>query len=179
MGNWRGLPPWDFNGWTARAGKTRDPYLLGFDPCGSSSGSAVATAANLCAAAIGTETDGSITCPSTNNLVFGLKPTVGLISQDGIIPIAHSQDTAGPMARTVTDLALLLGVVQSPFGPVLGHAVPSDYTPFLDANSLEGKTIGVDQRYLTDPYAFPVNPLTLEAFNAGLDAVVSHLSAAP
>jgi amidase len=169
--NFRGFPPWDFNGWTARGGKTRDPYLLSFDPCGSSSGSAVAPAANLCAAAIGTETDGSITCPATNNLVFGLKPTVGLVSQDGIIPIAHSQDTAGPMARSVTDLAILLGVIQSPFGAVLGHTFPSDYTQFLDAHSLEGKTIGVDQRYLTPDYSFPVNPLTLEAFNAGLDAL--------
>ncbi len=171
--NWRGLPPWDFNGWTARGGKTRDPYLLSFDPCGSSSGSAVAAAANLCAAAIGTETDGSITCPATNNLVFGLKPTVGLILQDGIIPIAHSQDTAGPMARTVRDLAILLGVMQTPFGEVQGHPLPTDYTHFLNTHSLEGKTIGIDQRYLTAPYAFPVNPLSLEAFNAGLDALES------
>jgi amidase len=169
--NFRGFPPWDFNGWTARGGKTRDPYLLSFDPCGSSSGSGVAPAANLCAAAIGTETDGSITCPATNNLVFGLKPTVGLVSQSGIIPIAHSQDTAGPMARTVTDIAILLGVIQSPFGEVIGQAVPTDYTQFLQTNSLEGKTIGVDQRYLTPEYSFPVNPLTLEAFNAGLDAL--------
>ena len=137
--NFRGLPPWDFNGWSARGGKTRDPYLLSFDPCGSSSGSAVAAAANLCAAAVGTETDGSIACPATNNLVFGLKPTVGLVSQDGIIPIAHSQDTAGPMARTVTDVAILLGVMQSPFGEVLGHPLPTDYTQFLDANSLRGQ----------------------------------------
>jgi amidase len=171
--NWRGLPPWDFNGWSARGGKTRDPYLLGFDPCGSSAGSGVAPAANLCAAAIGTETDGSIVCPAANNLVFGLKPTVGLVSQDGIIPIAHSQDTAGPMARTVTDLAILLGVIQSPFGAVRGRQLPSDYTQFLDPHSLAGKTIGVDQRYLTGPYAFPINPLTLEAFNAGLDAIES------
>jgi amidase len=171
--NFRGAPPWDFNGWSARGGKTRDPYHLGFDPCGSSSGSAVAPAANLCAAAIGTETDGSIMCPATNNLVFGLKPTVGLVSQSGIIPIAHSQDTAGPMARTVTDLAVLLGVIQSPFGEVLGHQLPSHYTQFLDANSLAGKTIGIDQRYLTDAYAFPVNPLTLEAFNTGLEALES------
>ena len=98
-----------FNGWSARGGFTRDPYVLDFDPCGSSSGSAVAPAANLCAAAVGTETDGSIVCPAGNNLVVGLKPTVGLVSQDGIIPIAHSQDTAGPMARTVTDAAILLG----------------------------------------------------------------------
>ncbi len=171
--NWRGFPAWDFNGWSARGGKTRDPYLLSFDPCGSSSGSAVAAAANLCAAAIGTETDGSIVCPASNNLLFGLKPTLGLISQDGIIPIAHSQDTAGPMARTVTDVAILLGVMRSPFGPVLGHQVPHDYTQFLDANSLEGATIGIDQRYLTGAYAFPVNPNSLEAFNAGLDALES------
>jgi len=169
--NFRGIPPWDFNGWSARGGKTRDPYLLGFDPCGSSSGSAAATAANLCAAAVGTETDGSIVCPSTNNLVFGLKPTVGLISQRGIIPIAHSQDTAGPIARTVRDLAILLGVMQTPSGDVLGHPLPSDYTQFLREDSLAGKTIGIDQRYLTAPYAFPVNPLTLEAFNAGLNAI--------
>jgi hypothetical protein len=95
------------NGWSARGGFTRNPYGLDFDPCGSSSGSAVASAANLCAAAVGTETDGSIVCPAGNNLVVGLKPTVGLISQQGIIPIAHSQDTAGPIARTVTDAAIL------------------------------------------------------------------------
>ena len=171
--NFRGFPPWDFNGWSARGGKTRDPYLLSFDPCGSSSGSAVAAAANLCAAAVGTETDGSIVCPSTNNLVFGLKPTLGLIAQDGIIPIAHSQDTAGPIARTVTDVAILLGVMQSPFGDVSGHALPRDYTQFLRRRSLRGKTIGVDQRYLDAPYNFPVNPLTLEAFNVGLDALQS------
>src|SRR6266498_108911 len=99
--NFRGFAP--FNGWSARGGFTRDPYLLDFDPCGSSSGSAVAAATNLCAATVGTETDGSVVCPSGNNLIVGLKPTVGLVSQDGIIPIAHSQDTAGPMCRTVTD----------------------------------------------------------------------------
>lgn len=172
--NFRGIPPgFDFNGWSARGGKTRDPYLLSFDPCGSSSGSGVAPAANLCTAAIGTETDGSITCPATNNLVFGLKPTVGLVSQEGIVPIAHSQDTAGPMARTVRDIAIMLGVIQSPFGEVLSHELPSDYTQFLDANSLQGNVIGIDQRYLTPDYSFPVNPLTLEAFNAGLDALES------
>ena len=169
--NWRGFPPFDFNGWSPRGGKTRNPYLLSFDPCGSSSGSAVGAAANLCAAAIGSETDGSIVCPATNNLVFGLKPTLGLIAQNGIIPIAHSQDTAGPIARTVRDLAILLTVMKSPFGAVAGHRLPSDYTQFLHAGSLQGKTIGVDQRYLTDAYAFPVNPTTLEAFNTGLDAL--------
>ncbi len=162
--NFRGFAPWDFNGWSARGGKTRDPYLLGFDPCGSSSGSAVASAANLCAAAVGSETDGSIVCPASNNLVFGLKPTLGLISQGGIIPIAHSQDTAGPYgADRDRSGDSPRRVMRSPFGPVLGHPVPHDYTQFLDANSLQGATIGVDQRYLTDAYAFPVNPNTLEA----------------
>jgi Asp-tRNA(Asn)/Glu-tRNA(Gln) amidotransferase A subunit family amidase len=104
--NFRGFAP--FNGWSARGGFTRDPYLLDFDPCGSSSGSAVAPALNLCAGAVGTETDGSIVCPAGNNLVVGLKPTRGLLAGDGVIPIAHSQDTAGPICRTVTDAAILL-----------------------------------------------------------------------
>jgi amidase len=145
--NFRGFAP--FNGWSARGGFTRDPYVLDFDPCGSSSGSAVAAAENLCAVAIGTETDGSVVCPAGNNLVVGLKPTVGLVPQDGIIPIAHSQDTAGPIARTVTDIAILLSVIQSPFGPVAGHSVPSDYTVFLHPGALRGARIGVDQRYFT------------------------------
>lgn len=143
--NFRGFAP--FNGWSARGGFTRDPYLLSFDPCGSSSGSAVAPAANLCAAAVGTETDGSIVCPSGNNLIVGLKPSIGLLSQDGIIPIGHSQDTAGPMTRTVTDTAILLGVLQTP-----GAGVPATYTQFLERGSLAGKTIGVDRRYFTPDY---------------------------
>ena len=148
--NFRGFAP--FNGWSARGGFTHDAYLLSFDPCGSSSGSAVAPSANLCAAAVGTETDGSVVCPSGNNLIVGLKPTLGLLSQDGIIPIAHSQDTAGPMCRTVTDVAILLGAMQTPFGPVAGHSVPSDYTIFLQRGALKGKRIGVDQRYFTADY---------------------------
>jgi amidase len=148
--NFRGFAP--FNGWSARGGFTRDPYLLDFDPCGSSSGSAVAAAANLCAAAVGTETDGSVVCPSGNNLVVGLKPTVGLISQDGIIPIAHSQDTAGPMCRTVTDVAIMLNVLRSPFGQVLGHTLPADYTSFLQPGALNGVRIGMDSRYFTADY---------------------------
>jgi amidase len=143
--NFRGFAP--FNGWSARGGFTRDPYLLDFDPCGSSSGSAVAPATNLCAAAVGTETDGSIVCPAGNNLVFGLKPSIGLLSQDGIIPIAHSQDTAGPMTRTVTDTAILLGVMQTPTA-----GVPDDYLQFLQRGSLAGKVIGVDRRYFTPDY---------------------------
>ena len=148
--NFRGFAP--FNGWSARGGFTRDPYRLDFDPCGSSSGSGAAAAANLCAVAVGTETDGSVVCPSGNNLVVGLKPTVGLVSQDGIIPIAHSQDTAGPMCRTVTDAAIMLGVMQSPFGEVIGHTVPRDYTRFLQRGALRGARIGMDRRYFTPAY---------------------------
>ena len=148
--NFRGFAP--FNGWSARGGFTRDPYRLDFDPCGSSSGSGAAPAANLCAAAVGTETDGSVVCPSGNNLVVGLKPTVGLVAQDGIIPIAHSQDTAGPMCRTVTDVAIMLGVMQSPFGEVIGHKLPRDYTKFLRRGALSGARIGIDRRYFTPAF---------------------------
>lgn len=167
--NFRGFTP--FNGWSARGGFTRDPYLLSFDPCGSSSGSAVAPATNLCAAAVGTETDSSVVCPSGNNLIVGLKPTLGLLSQDGIIPIAHSQDTAGPMCRTVTDVAILLGAMQSPFGPVAGQPLPGDYTAFLNANSLSGKRIGVDLRYQTPAYGG--EPDLVAVFHQGLDAMVA------
>jgi len=134
------------NGWSARGGFTRNPYVLGWDPCGSSSGSAVAVATNLCAVAIGTETDGSIVCPAGNNGIVGLKPTVGLIAQAGIIPISHSQDTAGPMGRTVSDVAILLNAMVSPFGDVKGKRIPSDYQRFLKRGALKGKRIGVDRR---------------------------------
>jgi amidase len=168
--NFRGNAP--FNGWSARGGFTRDPYLLSFDPCGSSSGSAVASAANLCATAVGTETDGSVVCPSGNNLNMGLKPTVGLVSQDGIIPIAHSQDTAGPMCRTVTDVAIMLGVMQSPFGEVIGHTVPSDYTQFLKIGSLKGARIGIDSRYFSHEFGGE-NDLVKVA-QKGIDAMQSR-----
>ena len=167
--NFRGNAP--FNGWSARGGFTRDPYLLSFDPCGSSSGSAVAAAANLCAATVGTETDGSVVCPSGNNLNVGLKPTVGLVSQDGIIPIAHSQDTAGPMCRTVTDVAIMLGVMQSPFGPVSGQNVPSDYMQFLQLGSLKGARIGIDKRYFS--HAFGGENDLVKVAKQGLDAMRS------
>jgi amidase len=167
--NFRGNAP--FNGWSARGGFTRDPYLLSFDPCGSSSGSAVASATNFCATAVGTETDGSVVCPSGNNLNMGLKPTVGLVSQDGIIPIAHSQDTAGPMCRTVTDVAIMLGVMQSPFGEVIGHTVPSDYTQFLKIGSLKGARIGIDSRYFSHEFGGE-NDLVKVA-QKGLDAMQS------
>jgi amidase len=139
-------------GWSARGGFTRNPYLLGSSPCGSSSGSAVAAAAGLCAASVGTETDGSIVCPAGNNLVVGLKPTVGLVSQAGIIPIGASQDAAGPLARTVTDAAILLGVLRSPFGEAAGRPLPTDYTAFLRRGALAGARIGVDRRYFAAAY---------------------------
>jgi amidase len=167
--NFRGNAP--FNGWSARGGFTRDPYLLSFDPCGSSSGSAVAPAANLCATAVGTETDGSVVCPSGNNLNMGLKPTVGLVSQGGIIPIAHSQDTAGPMCRTVTDVAIMLGVMQSPFGEVIGHTVPTDYTQFLKLGSLKGARIGIDSRYFSNAYGGESD--LVKVAQRGLDAMQS------
>ncbi len=152
--NFRGFAPcpssWTcLNGWSGRGGFTQNPYILNWTACGSSSGSAVATATNLCAAAVGTETDGSITCPASNNLIVGLKPTVGLISQEGIIPIAHSQDTAGPMGRTVTDVAILLGALQTPFGSVAGASLPPEYTQFLRRGALRGARIGVDRKFFT------------------------------
>ncbi len=152
--NFRGFAP--FNGWSARGGFTRDPYLLSFDPCGSSSGSAVAAAANLCAAAVGTETDGSVVCPSGNNLVFGLKPSLGVLSQDGIIPIAHSQDTAGPIARNVVDVAILLAAMQGEQDGRHegdgGFGFSDDGGFQLRRRGLRGVRIGVDRRYFTADY---------------------------
>jgi len=155
--NFRGFAPPDAYGWSARGGNTRNPYVLDYTPWGSSSGPAVGVVSNLCAAAVGTETDGSIVGPANANLVVGLKPTLGLISQSGIIPISLEADTAGPMCRTVTDVAVMLGVMQSPFGAVAGHALPTDYTRFLRRGALRGARIGVDQRYFDD-YASYGNP---------------------
>jgi amidase len=139
-------------GWSARGGNTINAYDLSYTSWGSSSGSANGAAANLCAAAVGTETDGSITGPSAVENIVGLKPTLGLVSQDGIIPIAHQQDTAGPMGRSVTDIAILLGALQSPFGDVLGHQLPRDYTQFLQRGALEGARIGRDVRFFDYRY---------------------------
>jgi amidase len=163
--NFRGFPP--FNGWSARGGFTRNPYVLDYDPCGSSSGSGVAPAADLCAAAVGTETDGSIVCPAGNNLVVGLKPTLGLVAQDGIIPIAASQDTAGPMARTVTDVAILFGALLSPFINV--SRVPTDAVQFLRRRALRGARIGVDRRYFTPEYGG--EPAIIAVVNDALGAM--------
>jgi len=120
------------SGWSGRGGLTRNPFSLDRNACGSSSGSGAAVSANLCALAIGSETDGSIVCPASTNGVVGIKPTLGLVPATGIIPIAHSQDTAGPMARTVADAAILLGALTG-----------ADYTGSLDPNGLRGARIGV------------------------------------
>jgi amidase len=140
------------SGWSARGGQGKNPYILTRSPCGSSSGSATAVAANLVPVAIGTETDGSISCPSSGNSVVGIKPTVGLVSRSGIIPGAHSQDTAGPFARTVADAATVLGAVTGvdPRDPKTEESKGksySDYTQFLDPNGLKGARIGVARNY--------------------------------
>src|SRR5262247_1412735 len=163
-------------GWSARGGSTNNAYDLSYTSWGSSSGSGNGAAANLCAAAIGTETDGSITGPSAVENIFGLKPTLGLISQDGIIPISHQQDTAGPMARSVTDVAILLGAMQSPFGEVIGHSLPSDYTQFLHRGSLTGARIGRDVRFFNYSYfgsGIPGDEDTVAFANHALDVMAS------
>ncbi len=136
------------SGWSSRGGLTRNPYALDRSACGSSSGSGAAVAANLCAVAVGTETDGSIICPAHINGIVGLKPTLGLVSRSGIIPIAHSQDTAGPMARTVTDAAILLGALtgvdaRDAATRVSKPHASKDYRRCLDPNGLLGARIGV------------------------------------
>ncbi|MEJ8817968.1 amidase [Lacibacter sp. H407] len=139
------------SGWSSRGGQTKNPYILDHNPCGSSSGSGVAVAANLCAVAVGTETDGSVTCPASVNGTVGIKPTVGLLSRSGIIPISATQDTAGPLARTVKDAAILLGALT---GVDANDAITkesegkaaTDYTKFLDANALKGKRLGVEKK---------------------------------
>ncbi len=140
------------SGWSGRGGQTRNPYALDRNPCGSSSGSGAAAAANLCAAAIGTETDGSIVCPSNANSLVGIKPTLGLVSRAGIIPIAHSQDTAGPMARTVADAAAVLGALTGidPRDKATNASrgkSHTDYTKFLDAAGLKGARLGVARNF--------------------------------
>ena len=140
------------SGWSARGGQTRNPYVLDRNPCGSSSGSGAAPAANLAAAAVGTETDGSIVCPAATCGIVGIKPTVGLVSRSGIIPISHTQDTAGPMARTVADAAALLGVLAGADPRDLATAraagrAHADYTQFLDAAALRGARLGVARNY--------------------------------
>jgi amidase len=139
------------SGWSSRGGQTKNPYILDHNPCGSSAGSGAAVSANLCVVAVGTETDGSIVCPASVNGVVGIKPTVGLVSRSGIIPISKTQDTAGPMARTVKDAAILLGVLAGTdesdtiTNESKGKSF-SDYTQFLDLNALKGKRIGIEKK---------------------------------
>lgn len=139
------------SGWSGRGGQTKNPYVLDRNPCGSSSGTGTAIAANLGCVGVGTETDGSVVCPSNANSLVGIKPTLGLISRTGIIPIAHSQDTAGPMCRTVTDAAILLGAlvgIDSRDDATRASSGKSfaDYTKSLDANGLRGARIGVARK---------------------------------
>jgi amidase len=169
--NFRSSP--SSSGWSGRGGQTQNPYALDRNPSGSSSGSAAAVSASFCAAAIGTETNGSIISPSALCGIVGLKPTVGLISRAGIIPISHTQDTAGPMARTVTDAAILLGVLTGvdPRDPATessrGKAL-SDYTLFLDPHGLRGARIGVARKF------FRAGRPASKVLEIALDALKQH-----
>lgn len=142
------------SGWSSRGGQTKNPVMIDRNPCGSSSGSGAAVAANLCAVAIGTETDGSVIAPASFCGIVGIKPTVGLLSRSGIIPISSTQDTAGPMTRTVKDAAILLSALtgvdeQDPVTRQSQGKAQPDYTKFLDANALKGKRIGIEKAFLT------------------------------
>ena len=161
------------SGWSARGGQTRNPYALDRTPSGSSSGSAVAVAADLCAAAIGSETDGSIVSPASINGVVGLKPTVGLVSRRGIVPISHSQDTAGPLAKSVRDAAILLGAMcgadaADPASAAVGDRFLGDYRPYLAADGLKGARLGVARKFFAEN----------EPMNAFLDTCLGVLSRA-
>jgi amidase len=161
------------SGWSARGGQTRNPYALDRTPSGSSSGSAVAVAAGLCVAAVGSETDGSIVSPASINGIVGLKPTVGLVSRRGIVPISHSQDTAGPLTRSVRDAALLLGAMagadaQDPASAAARGHFESDYVRHLNIDGLRGARLGIARRFFADNA-----PL-----NAYLDRCVSLLAQA-
>jgi len=160
------------SGWSSRGGQTKSPYILDRNPSGSSAGSGSAASANLCAIAIGTETDGSIVSPSSVNGLVGIKPTVGLWSRFGIIPISKTQDTAGPMARTVRDAAIMLGALagedpQDVYTLTSKGKVEADYTKFLNADGLKGKRIGVEKDGLK------VSPAMDAIFKEALDTLKS------
>lgn len=159
------------SGWSGRGGQARNPYALDRSPCGSSSGTGVAVAANLAAVGVGTETDGSIVCPSAASGLVGIKPTLGLVSRSGIIPIAASQDVAGPMTRTVADAAVLLGAMAGadPRDPATLESrgrVEADYTRFLDADGLRGARIGVARKGFSG-----YHPATDSLFDAAVEAL--------
>ena len=153
------------SGWSARGGQCKNPYVLDRSPCGSSSGTAAALAANFAAVGVGTETDGSIVCPAAACSLVGIKPTLGLVSRTGIVPIAHSQDTAGPMARTVRDAAILLGALAGPdpkdAATAAAPAAVPDFTRFLDAKGLAGARLGIARSKLF-------------GYNAATDALVTQ-----
>ena len=156
------------SGWSGRGGLTKNPYALDRNPCGSSSGTGAGISANLCAAGIGTETDGSIVCPSSSNGLAGIKPTVGLVSRSGIIPISHTQDGAGPMCRTMRDAVTLLGVLTGvdPADPATAASAGksyTDYTQFCDPNGLKGARIGVARKYFG--FSDPVDALMDQALD--------------
>jgi amidase len=162
------------SGWSGRGGQTHNPYALDRNPCGSSSGTGAGVSANLCTVGVGTETDGSIVCPSSANGIVGIKPTLGLISRAGIIPISHSQDTSGPMARTVRDAAILLGALagsdsRDPATADANAKMQKDYTQFLDSNGLKGARIGVARKYFgfSDSVDALMNRLIDEMKSAG------------
>ena len=165
------------SGWSSRGGLTRNPYALDRSACGSSSGSGAAVAANLCAASVGTETDGSIICPAQTNGIVGIKPTLGLLSRSGIIPIAHSQDTPGPMARTVADAAILLGAMtgvdeQDSATRSSKKRSLSNYSKFLDREGLKGARIGVARNMVgTDQRIIKIFETCIDVLKH-LDAVI-------
>jgi amidase len=157
------------SGWSGRGGLTKNPYALDRNPCGSSSGTGAGISANLCAVGIGTETDGSIVCPSSSNGLAGIKPTVGLVSRSGIIPISHTQDGAGPMCRTVRDAAILLGTLTGVDPEDAATAAGAgksytDYAQFCDPNGLKGARIGVARKYFG--FSDPVDALMERSLDA-------------
>ena len=161
------------SGWSGRGGQTNNPYFLDQNPCGSSSGSGVAVSANLAAAGVGTETNGSIICPAVTNGVVGLKPTVGLVSRSGIIPISHTQDTAGPMTRTVADAAIMLTAMAGtdPADPITIEADKrraKDYTKFLDKKGLKGARLGL---FMTPP----TRPALAEAWKSFFEPFINKM----
>jgi amidase len=178
------------SGWSGRGGQTNNPYGINRNPCGSSSGSGAAVSANFAAVTLGSETDGSIVCPSNANGVVGIKPTVGLTSRAGVVPISHTQDTVGPIGRTVADAATALGVIQSRTfdgrDPATGSVplgwkgrtrpanIPTDYTQFLNPKGLQGARLGVTRVGLGgfDPFV-PTPPNVLDAFEEAVEALTA------